>query len=143
MVQGQRYYHLNKFVSNYPEPKLILLIPWQANKPRGKVLGQGIVTLFRKPADRDGGLVSKEPCFSQLELKLLLYQKGKGCSWWLQTSWYRNPLFLQRPHKSDHNIPINLQQDHCYFLICTFFSLYVLHLSRSALRMGCSVNFRL
>ena len=41
------------------ESKLILLTPWQANKSRDKLLGQGKwETLFRKPADQeDGGLV--------------------------------------------------------------------------------------
>ena len=44
---------------NVTESKLILLTTQQANKSRDEVLGQGIVTLFRKPADwEDGGLVS-------------------------------------------------------------------------------------
>ena len=42
-----------------PEPKLILLAAHQVNKSRDEWLGQGIVTLFGKPADReDGGLGS-------------------------------------------------------------------------------------
>ena len=35
--------------------KLILLAIQQANKLRDQLLGQGIMTLFRKPADREGG----------------------------------------------------------------------------------------
>ena len=46
----------------------------QANKLRDELLGQGIATLFRKPADReDGGLVSQRTVFSELEFRFLLY----------------------------------------------------------------------
>ena len=39
--------------------KLVLLAPQQASKSRDKLLGQGIATLFRKPASQeDGGLMS-------------------------------------------------------------------------------------
>ena len=39
-----------------------------------KVLGQGIVTLFGKPADQeDGELVSQRAILLELELRLLLY----------------------------------------------------------------------
>ena len=43
---------------------LLLPSPWSyiAHKLRDKVLGQGIVTLFREPADQeDGGLVPQRP----------------------------------------------------------------------------------
>ena len=41
-------------------PEHILLTAQQANKSRDELLGQGIVTLFGKPADKeDGGLVSQ------------------------------------------------------------------------------------
>ena len=40
--------------------KLMLLAAWQASESRDDMLGQGIVTLLRKPADQeDGGLVSQ------------------------------------------------------------------------------------
>ena len=56
------------------ESKLILPTARQANKSRDKLLGQGIVTLFGKPADRDnGGLVSQRTTFPELEFRLLLY----------------------------------------------------------------------
>ena len=54
--------------------KLVLLATRQTNKSRGEVLGQGIVTLFGKPADQeDGGLVSQRTIFRELEFRLLLY----------------------------------------------------------------------
>ena len=41
------------------KPKLVLLATQQTSKLRGKVLGQQIVTLFRKPQiQEDGGLMS-------------------------------------------------------------------------------------
>jgi len=42
-------------------------------------------------------------------------------------SWHsgsRNPLFLQCPHRSSHNVPVNLQQHKYYSLFCNFLSLY-------------------
>ena len=33
----------------------------------------------------------------------------------MQTFWHQNPLFLQLSGRSGHIIPVNLQQDHCYF----------------------------
>ena len=54
--------------------KLVLLATWQANKSRDKLLGQGIVTLFEKPADQeDDGLVSQRTIFPELEFRPLLY----------------------------------------------------------------------
>ena len=45
---------------------------WQANKPRDKVLIQGITTLFRKPADQeDDGLVFQGTILPELEFRLL------------------------------------------------------------------------
>lgn len=44
------------------ESKLKLLATQQTSKSRDELLGQGLVTLFGKPADReDGGLLSQEP----------------------------------------------------------------------------------
>ena len=51
---------LFSYVSNYvvTKSKLILIFAQLVNKSRDKLLGQGAVTLFRKPADQeDGGLV--------------------------------------------------------------------------------------
>ena len=56
------------------ESKIVLLIAKQANKSRDKLLGQGIVTLFGKPADgEDSGLLSQRTVFPELQLRLLLY----------------------------------------------------------------------
>lgn len=50
--------------------KFILLAAQQVNKSRDKVLEQGIVTLFRKPADReDGILVSQRTILPGLEFQ--------------------------------------------------------------------------
>ena len=44
--------------------KLILIFAQLVNKSRDKLLGQGAVTLFRKPADQEhGGLVSQSTVF--------------------------------------------------------------------------------
>ena len=52
-------YLLGNLASGITESKFILLATQQTNKLRGKVLGQQIVTLFRKPQiQEDGGLMS-------------------------------------------------------------------------------------
>ena len=52
------------------ESKLLLLATRQANKLRDELLGQGIATLFRKPADwEDGGLVSQRTILPNLEFR--------------------------------------------------------------------------
>ena len=57
-----------------PNPKFLLLCAWQANKTIDKLLGQGITTLFGKPADWEvGGLVSQRTVLPGLEFRLLLY----------------------------------------------------------------------
>ena len=44
------------------------------NKSRDKLLRQGIVTLFRKPAEqKDSGLVSQRAILTELEFRLLSY----------------------------------------------------------------------
>ena len=46
----------------------------QAKKLRDELVGQGIVILFGKPADReDGGLMSQRTILLELEFWLLLY----------------------------------------------------------------------
>ena len=51
------------------------------------------------------------------------------------------------PHRSGHDVPVNLQQDKRYSLFCNFLSLYewkcIIPLKVRALRMGCYVYFRL
>ena len=60
------------------ESKFELLAPRQADKSRDKLLGQGIVTLFGKPADQEnGGLMSQRTILSELEFRLLLYWSGR------------------------------------------------------------------
>ena len=51
------------------------------------MLGQGIATLLGKPADlEDAGRASQRTIAPELEFRLLLYSKGKGCGLLLQTS---------------------------------------------------------
>ena len=51
------------------------------------------------------------------------------------------------PHRSGHNVPVNLQQDKCYSLFCNFLPLYewksVIPLKVRGLRMGYPIYFRL
>ena len=54
------------------ESKLVLLAARQANKLRGESLGQGMVTLFGKPADQGDGLVSQRTILPEIEFRLLL-----------------------------------------------------------------------
>ena len=76
-------------------PKLILLAVQQTNKSQDKLLGQRIVTLFRKPENwEEGVLVSKTTILPKLEFRLLLRKKGRICGWRLQISWCQNPLIL-------------------------------------------------
>ena len=56
---------------NVTVSKLLLLPTQRDSKLRDEALGQGIATLFRKPADReDGGLVSLRAIFPELGLRL-------------------------------------------------------------------------
>ena len=60
------------------ESKLVLL-PRQDSKLRDKLLGQGIATSFRKPADRkNGGLLSQRTVLTGLEFRLVFILKGGG-----------------------------------------------------------------
>ena len=62
------------FEHGVAESKLKLLAPGQADKSRDELLGQGIATLFRKPADgEDGGLMSQRSIWPELEFRRLLY----------------------------------------------------------------------
>ena len=56
------------------KPKLILIAARQANKSRDELSGQGIETLFRKPANgEDGGPVPQRNILPELEFGFLLY----------------------------------------------------------------------
>ena len=60
------------------ESKLALLATQQADKSRDNLLGEGIATLFRKPADRkDGGLLSQRT-ISQIRIQASFILKGEG-----------------------------------------------------------------
>lgn len=56
---------------SYPV-QLELLAAQQVNKLRDMLLGQGMASLFAKPADQeDDGLVSQRTIFAELEFRLL------------------------------------------------------------------------
>ena len=66
------------------ESKFELLAPRQADKSRDKLLGQGIVTLFGKPADQEnGGSGSQKTIISELWCKLFIL-KGEEVRFWFQ-----------------------------------------------------------
>ena len=60
-----------------------LILPCLNGRPINRwVLGQGIATLFRKPADQgEGRLLSQRTILSELEFSLLLYSEGREQSW--------------------------------------------------------------
>ena len=59
--------------------KLILLAPCQASKSRNKLLGQGRVTLFGKPAGPEkGGLVSQRAILTQVRIQASFILKREG-----------------------------------------------------------------
>ena len=70
-------WHARWMVYIWYQFKLVLLTVGQANKLRYDLLWQGTVTLFGKPADWGGGLVSQRTIFPEVEVRLLLYWKGK------------------------------------------------------------------
>ena len=74
-LQLSHLYLTTKFcITQITESKLILLTIQEADKSRDEVLEQGIMTLFRNPADRkDGGLVSQRTTLTKLEFGFLLY----------------------------------------------------------------------
>ena len=64
--------------------KFELLAPRQASKSRDKLLGQGIVTLFGKPADQEnGGPESQNTIVSELGCRLFIL-KGEQVSFLFQ-----------------------------------------------------------
>ena len=66
------------------ESKFELLAPRQADKSRGKLLGQGTVTLFGKPADQEnGGSESQRTIISELWCRLFIL-KGEEIRFWFQ-----------------------------------------------------------
>lgn len=88
--------------------KLMLHTTWQMNKSRDEVLGQGIVTLFREPADWEtSGRVSPKNHLTRVRIQAPSKLKGKEV--WLIVA----PFFvLAAVHvQSGHNVSVNLQQD--------------------------------
>ena len=75
----------NELTSSVTESKLVLLATKRANHSRNKVLGQGIASLFREPADWEDG----RPAFSKNSLardwiqpSFILKGEGlKSCFW--------------------------------------------------------------
>ena len=113
--------------------KLILLPSQQANKSRDKVLGQGIATLFGKPADwEDGRLVSQRTIFTRvrIETPFILKRRGgvAGCCKLLGAGHTWSDVIIlcsfSCPCRSGHDVPVTLQQDKFYSLFCNFLSLY-------------------
>ena len=73
----------NRIDQSVTESKFILLTAQQANKSRDELLGQGIATLSRKPADKVyGGHISQRIIFPQLEIyaSFILKREGWGYS---------------------------------------------------------------
>lgn len=90
-----------------------------------QIVGRGIMTLFRKPADReDGGLVSKEPSYPQSQNHITFVLKVDGL--WsvvascLKLNSFCSCIYLHRP---GHGVPVGLTQDK-YSLFCNFFISY-------------------
>ena len=89
-----------------------------------KVLGQGIVALFRKPVSQeDGRLASQRIILPELKFSFCTKRGGRviGCCKLLGV---RILYFCSCPCRSGYKVPINLQQDNCYFLFCNFLLLY-------------------
>ena len=136
-------------VSLLHESRFILLTVWQASKSREEVL-----------AGRNGNFIQQSSklrrwwtnvpknhlIWVRIQSSFRLKEEGgvAGCCQFL------GPGILcsySCPSSSGQNVPIILQQNHCYFLFCSFWSLYewvsVIPLKVRALRMGCNVDFRL
>ena len=66
-----------------------------------------------------------------------------------QTSWCWNSLSCSCPHRSSPHVPVNLQQDKCYSLFCSFYLfvngelLYPIPLKVRALKIGYTVYLSL
>ena len=81
------FVHLGQHVA---ESTPVLLSAGQDSQSRDKGLGQGIVTLFKKPEDRgDGGLGPPKNHLTRIRIQASFSLKGeRGCvAGRLQTSW--------------------------------------------------------
>ena len=92
--------------------KLMLHTTWQMNKSRDEVLGQGIVTLFREPADWETSGRVQKTHLSQVRIQASFKLKGKVV-WPVVAPFLVQEFFvLAAVHvKSGHHVPVNLQQD--------------------------------
>lgn len=74
-------------------------------------------------------------------------KRGEWCGWLLQNIWCWDALFSHLSTRSGHHVPLKLQQDKCYSLLCNFLFPYewksVIPLKVTALKMGYPVYFRL
>ena len=122
------HHHLSQLILsiiNVTKSKLVLLTTQQANKLRDELLGQGIVILFWKPEDwEDGGLLSQRTILPELKFRLFYTKRGGGVVGCCKLLGVRILCSYICPHRSGHNVPVNLQQDKCYSLFCNFLSLY-------------------
>ena len=99
---------------------------------------------IQKPADwEDGGLVAQRTTLLKLELRLLLYEKGRGCGWLLQTFRCLNLLFLHLSRRSAQSVPIKLQWDNCCILFCHFLIIPLSSSLEAEPQEWASVYFRL
>ena len=112
---------------NVTESKLILIKAQQANKSRDEVFGQGRVNNFIQKASRvrrGWTSVSKRHWSYSSQNSGFFYIKTGGSMAGCYKLLGAGLLCSQGcPGRSGHNVPINLQQDKCYFLSCNFLSL--------------------
>ena len=120
-----------------------LLTTLQANNSRDELLGQVIVTLFRKSADWEDGELESQSQNSGF----FCTKRGRsvaGCRKLLVAGILCS---CSCPCRCGYNVPINLQQDNSYFLFCKFLCLYkwksAISLKVRAPRMAYPVHFRL
>ena len=110
--------HLGQCVA---ESTPVLVSAGQDSQSRDKELGQGIVTLFKKPEDRgNGGLGPLKNHLTRVRIQASFLLKG-GRGVWLVTDQLLGARILCSCGclgRSDHKVPVNLHQDNCYFLLC-------------------------
>ena len=116
-----------------------------------KVLGQGIVALFRKPVSQeDGRLASQRIFLPELNSPFFCTRRGGRVIGCCKLLGVRILYFCSCPYRSGHNVPINLQQDNCYFQFCNFllpyewksFTVFKVESGRQSLENGLSCTFQ-
>lgn len=125
-----------------------LLTAWQANKSGDEFWGQAIMTLFRKPADQeDGWLMSQRTILPESESDFFYTKRGVGMVGCCKILGIRILCSSSCPHRSSHNVPVNLHQDKCCSLFCHFLSFCewnsIVLLKVRGLSLGHSIYFRL